>query len=212
MPYIVSEELGKYHVCMFHSFAGCSTPNTEQTKTLNERLEQGEKQTRSASNILRQMTNSKDPRNKRELENQTIACHNILRTHGIPPITNLLLCDIDRIRYNAIATIHSLLLCLDESKIKLDIDAPVGDGDLAKHAIRESKGVELMVELLKSDNAKLLTILTDCLRILATKNQETKDAILSRNGPNLLVEILKGRNFEYKNLVLMTARLLKGKT
>ena len=82
--------------------------------------------------------------------------------------------------------------------------------DAAKNAIREANGVHIMVKLLNLDNVKLLTILTDCLRILAMKNQPTKMVILQCQGPAMLVNILKGR--EYKNLILMTMRLLKGKT
>ena len=65
-----------------------------------------------------------------------------------------------------------------------------------------------MVKLLNRDNVKLLTILTDCLRILATKNPHTKAIILQGNGPQLLVNIM--RHQDYKNLIVMTARLLKG--
>jgi hypothetical protein len=66
-----------------------------------------------------------------------------------------------------------------------------------------------MVKLLNRDNVKLLTILTDCLRILSVKNQPTKVIILQGNGPALLVNIMKHK--DYKNLIVMTARLLKGK-
>ena len=82
--------------------------------------------------------------------------------------------------------------------------------DAAKNAIREANGVHIMVKLLNRDNVKLLTILTDCLRILAMKNQPTKMIILQCQGPAMLVNILKGR--EYKNLILMTMRLLKGQS
>jgi hypothetical protein len=75
--------------------------------------------------------------------------------------------------------------------------------------VREANGVHIMVRLLSRDNVKLLTILTDCLRILAMKNQPTKMIILEGNGPNLLVNIMKHQ--DYKNLIVMTARLLKGK-
>jgi hypothetical protein len=67
-----------------------------------------------------------------------------------------------------------------------------------------------MVKLLKRENVKLLTILTDCLRILATKNPPTKAIILEGQGPQLLVNIMKQQ--DYKNLIVMTARLLKGKS
>lgn len=50
--------------------------------------------------------------------------------------------------------------------------------DVAKNAVRESNGVQLMVALLKRDDPKLLIIIADCLRILAVKNQPTKMIIL----------------------------------
>ena len=148
------------------------------------------------------MTNVKDQNNRQQLDNQVIACHKILEARGIRPITALLLCHIDRIKFNAIATVHSLLICFDQHPQA---------AEPTKQEIREEGGVETMVELLKTDNVKLLTILTDCLRILATKNQQTKDVILARNGPRILVDIMQSRHQEYKNLILMTARLLKGK-
>lgn len=48
----------------------------------------------------------------------------------------------------------------------------------------------------------------DCLRILSIKHQASKDVILECEGPNILVTILREQN--YKNLLVMTARLLKG--
>ena len=148
------------------------------------------------------MTNCTNGATKQQMDNQKVACRKILQVQGIPPITALLQCHIDRIKFNAIATIHSLLLCLDEDQ---------QTADPTKQQIRDNGGVEIMVELLKTDNVKLLTILTDCLRILSTKNQQTKDVILTRNGPSMLVEIMRSRHQDYKNLILMTTRLLKGK-
>ena len=195
---------------LFHSKSqtsiGANTPNdgngNPQQKSLTESLERAEKQTRRASNILRTMTNCTNTgATKQQMDNQMIACHKILQAQGIPPITALLLCHIDRIKYNAVATVHSLLVCLDQDQQA---------GEHTKQQIRENGGVETMLELLKQDNVKLLTILTDCLRILATKNQPTKEVILARNGPNILVEIMQNRHREYKNLILNTTRLLKG--
>ena len=172
-------------------------PTPEQQR-LQEQLDQAEKRTKSASNILRSMTNHRDPRDQRESENQRVACQNILTSRGIAPLTALLGYPIDRIKFNAIATVHSLLLCLDQDE---------RSREAAKMAVREANGVQLMVGLLKRDNNKLLTILTDCLRILAMRNQETKMMILQGNGPQHLVAIMKKQT--YKNLILMTARLLK---
>ena len=151
------------------------------------------------------MTNSSNGANKQQMENQMHACHTILHAHGIPPITTLLSCHLDRIKFNAITTIHSLLFCFDSP------NADPQAAEQTKQQIRESGGVETMVELLKEDNSKLLTISADCLRILATKNQPTKEVILQRNGPNILVDIMRSRHKDYKNLLIMTTRLLKGK-
>ncbi len=85
----------------------------------------------------------------------------------------------------------------------------VGMLEAAKNAIREENGVYMMVHHLGHENPKLLTILTDCLRILAIKNAATKELILQGNGPTLLVNIMKHQT--YKNLIFMTSRLLKGK-
>ena len=142
---------------------------------------------------------------KQQLDNQMIACHKIVEAQGVPPITQLLMCTLDRIRFNAVATIHSLLLCIDSQKQNPQA------AEITKNQIRETGGIETMVELLKEDNVKLMTILTDCLRILATKNQPTKDTILARQGPQILVEIMQSRHQEYKNLIVMTTKLLRGK-
>jgi len=172
--------------------------DSEQQR-FQDQLDQAEKRTKSASNILRAMTNHRgDPRDQRETDNQRVACRNILATGGIAPLTALLGYPIDRIKFNAIATLHSLLLCLDQDE---------RSREAAKAAVRDANGVQMMVALLKRDNNKLLTILTDCLRILAMRHQITKTIILQGGGPHHLVEILKKQS--YKNLILMTARLLK---
>ena len=50
----------------------------------------------------------------RGIENQRVACQNILAAGGITPLTGLLACRTDRIMFIAISAIHSLLLCLDQ--------------------------------------------------------------------------------------------------
>ena len=198
--------ISNYLYCLKNVISGTNTPNdgngNPQQRSLMESVDRAEKQTRHASNILRTMTNcTNSGATKQQMDNQMLACHTILQAQGIPPITSLMSCHIDRIKYNAITTIHSLL------------DTPNPDpqaAEQAKQQIRESGGVEIMVELLKIDNSKLLTISADCLRILATKNQPTKEVILQLNGPNILVDIMRTRHQDYKNLILMTTRLLKG--
>ena len=197
----------------FVDILGNNTPNdgngNPQQRSLTESVERAEKQTRHASNILRTMTNcTSNGATKQQIENQMHACHTILQAHGIPPITSLLSCHIDRIKFNAITTIHSLLACFDQPNAA---EQHQQAAEQTKQQIRESGGVEIMVDLLKEDNSKLLTILAECLRILATRNQPTREVILQRNGPNILVDIMRTRHKDYKNLILMTTRLLKGK-
>jgi hypothetical protein len=67
-----------------------------------------------------------------------------------------------------------------------------------------------MVNLLQREqkNEKLFAIIVDCLRILAFQNPKTKEFILECKGPHLFVAILK--TTEYKTLITMTSKLLKG--
>ena len=74
---------------------GSSLGESEQQR-FQEQLDQAEKRTKSASNILRAMTNHRDPRDQRESDNQRVACQNILATGGIAPLTALLGYPIDR--------------------------------------------------------------------------------------------------------------------
>lgn len=65
-----------------------------------------------------------------------------------------------------------------------------------------------MLILLKRDKDKLLTIVADCLRILALNHAPTKEIILMEGGPSRLVQIMLEN--EYKNLQKYVTRLLKG--
>ena len=70
--------------------------DSEQQR-FQDQLDQAEKRTKSASNILRAMTIHRgDPRDQRETDNQRVACRNILATGGIAPLTALLGYPIDR--------------------------------------------------------------------------------------------------------------------
>lgn len=75
-------------------------------------------------------------------------------------------------------------------------------------AVRLAGGLQKMVVLLQRNNVKFLTIVTDCLQILAYGNQESKLIILASQGPTELVRIMK--SFDYEKLLWTTSRLLKG--
>lgn len=99
---------------------------------------------------------------------------------------------------DAVITIHNLLLHQDGSKM----------------AVRVSGGLQKMISLLtfKSNShsitVKFLTIITDCLHILACGNQESKLIILAAQGHVELVRIM--RSYNYEKLLWLTCRVLKG--
>lgn len=75
-------------------------------------------------------------------------------------------------------------------------------------AICEAGGLQKMVSLLRKDNVKFLTIVTDCLYSLAYGNEQNKLVILASNGPAELVRIL--RTYHYEKLLWTTSKVLKG--
>lgn len=99
---------------------------------------------------------------------------------------------------DAVITIHNLLLHQDGSKM----------------AVRVAGGLQKMITLLtfKSNShsitVKFLTIITDCLHILACGNQESKLIILAAQGHVELVRIM--RSYNYEKLLWLTCRVLKG--
>lgn len=99
---------------------------------------------------------------------------------------------VESILYYAITTLHNLLLHQEGSKM----------------AVRLAGGLQKMVALLQRNNVKFLTIITDCLQILAYGNQESKLIILASQGPIELVRIM--RSYDYEKLLWTTSRVLKG--
>ncbi len=66
-----------------------------------------------------------------------------------------------------------------------------------------------MIPLLsQNSNVKFLSIVVDCLQLLAFGNQETKLTILELGGTQMLVNLLMNHN-NYQKLLLNTTRLLK---
>ena len=64
-----------------------------------------------------------------------------------------------------------------------------------------------MVSLLTRDNVKFLAVCTDCLQLLAFKDQESKLIILQSQGPAYLVRLM--RLYTYEKLLFTCTRILK---
>jgi catenin beta 1 len=98
----------------------------------------------------------------------------------------------------AITTLHNVLLdCSDKVKMHM----------------RKLGAVHQIVPLLaSSQNVKFLSIVVDCLQLLAFGNQEAKQVILEMGGTQTLVAILANHaQYQYQKLILNTTRLLKAR-
>ncbi|XP_065213549.1 armadillo segment polarity protein-like isoform X1 [Planococcus citri] len=115
----------------------------------------------------------------------------IFKSGGIPALVKLLNSTVESVLYYGITTLHNLLLHQEGSKM----------------AVRLAGGLQKMVLLLQRNNVKFLTIITDCLQILAYGNQESKLIILASQGPTELVRIM--RTYDYEKLLWTTSRVLK---
>ena len=113
-------------------------------------------------------------------------------------ITAFLSCPETRVLFITVTTVHNVLLHMEDEF-----------RERGKDIIRQQGGVQNMVWVLQNfkTNHKLLAIVTDCLRILSMQSPVTKQVFLEFKGPQLLVEIMQKE--DYKNLILMTSRLLK---
>jgi len=72
--------------------------------------------------------------------------------------------------------------------------------------------IHQMIPLLNQNtNVKFLSIVVDCLQLLAFGNSETKQIILELGGTQMLVGLLVNQT-NYQKLLLNTTRLLKVNT
>lgn len=110
---------------------------------------------------------------------------------GVPVLVQLLSSPVESLLFLAITTLHNLLLYQEEAKV----------------AVRNAGGLQKLVTLLRKDNVKFLTVVTDCLQILAYGNQESKLIILGAQGTTELVRIM--RTYDYETLLWTTSRILK---
>lgn len=115
----------------------------------------------------------------------------IFKTGGIRALIHALDSPDDVVVFNALTTLHNLLLHQEGAKMN----------------VRLNGGLQKMVSLLQRDNPKFLALVTDCLHILAFGNLEGKLIILASGGPAELVRIL--HSFHYEKLLFTTSRVVK---
>lgn len=115
----------------------------------------------------------------------------IFKTGGIRALIHALSSPIDAVVFNALTTLHNLILHQDGAKM----------------TVRLNGGLQKMVNLLQRDNHKFLALVTDCLHILAFGSQEGKLIILASGGPAELVRIL--HSFNYEKLLYTVTRAIK---
>lgn len=115
----------------------------------------------------------------------------IFKTGGIRALIHALSSPVDAVVFNALTTIHNLLLHQEGAKM----------------TVRLNGGLQKLVNLLQRNNHKFLAIVADCLHLLAYGNQEGKLIILASGGPAELVRIL--HSYNYEKLLFTTARVIK---
>lgn len=118
----------------------------------------------------------------------------IINSKALNTLVKMLSAPMETIISYAITTLHNVLLdCGDQIKMQL----------------RKMGVIHQMIPLLNQNtNVKFLSIVVDCLQLLAFGNQETKQIILELGGTQLLVDLLVNQT-NYQKLLLNTTRLLK---
>ncbi len=173
------------------------------------------KRVRTASDILRAMTNTDfthaqrehmqprdlDMMRHRRTENRYTACQNILCAGGVAALTHLMsFKGVERIRNNGVVAMHNLLLAILTNKESLHE---------CKSQIQASEGITIMINNLKEPNDKLLAIIYDCLNILVRSDENIKKAILKNGGTQIAIDHVKV--CKYDKLTERVIKLLYGK-
>lgn len=118
----------------------------------------------------------------------------IINSKALQPLVKMLSAPLETIVSYAITTLHNVLLDC---------------GDKVKMQMRKMGAVHQMIPLLnQSQNVKFLSIVIDCLQLLAFGNQESKQIILELGGTQQLVNLLLNHT-QYQKLILNATRLLK---
>lgn len=115
----------------------------------------------------------------------------IFKTGGIKALIDALSSPVDSTLYNAISTLHKLLLHQEGAKMTTLLYG----------------GLQKMVTLLQRDNHKFLAIVCDCIHMITYGNQEAKLILLASGGPAELVRILY--SYRYEKLLFTAARAIK---
>lgn len=118
----------------------------------------------------------------------------LINSKVLYPLVKLLITPMEIILSYSITVLHNILLnCEDKVKIQL----------------RNMGAINHIVPLMyNNSNAKFLSIVVDCLQLLAFGNQESKQLILELGGTQMLVGLLMSQ-IQYQKLVLNITRLLK---
>lgn len=118
----------------------------------------------------------------------------IINSNALHPLVKMLSAQMETIISYAITTLHNVLLDC---------------GDQVKMQLRKMGVIHQMIPLLNQNtNVKFLSIVVDCLQLLAFGNSETKQIILELGGTQMLVGLLVNQT-NYQKLLLNTTRLLK---
>jgi catenin beta 1 len=124
---------------------------------------------------------------------KTLGVQGIINSNALQPLVKMLSAPMDTIISYAITTLHNVLLVC---------------GDKVKSQMRKMGAIHQMIPLLSTNaNVKFLSIVVDCLQLLAFGNSESKLIILELGGTQLLVSLLAHN--QYHKLLLNTTRLLK---
>lgn len=118
----------------------------------------------------------------------------IINSKALNTLVKMLSAPMETIISYAITTLHNVLLDC---------------GDQIKNQLRKMGVIHQMIPLLNQNtNVKFLSIVVDCLQLLAFGNSETKQIILELGGTQMLVGLLVNQT-NYQKLLLNTTRLLK---
>jgi len=118
----------------------------------------------------------------------------IIQSKALNTLVKMLSAPMETIISYAITTLHNVLLDC---------------GDQIKAQLRKMGVIHQMIPLLNQNtNVKFLSIVVDCLQLLAFGNSETKQIILELGGTQMLIGLLVNQT-NYQKLLLNTTRLLK---
>lgn len=117
----------------------------------------------------------------------------IINSNALPNIIKMLCAPLEPIVSYSVTILHNVLL---------------DGGDKVKMQMRKMGAIHNMIPLLNHNKVKVLSIVVDCLQLLAFGNSEAKQLILELNGTQALVNLLMNHQ-NYNKLLLNTTRLLK---